>query len=83
MDQERYEELEQIREEVKKRNVDTVARLLVDVQEHNHKVQAEMVDLRRMMSQSMQQVEQLRGELNAIKAMGYIRMGTGPTVKDD
>lgn len=79
--QARLEEMQQNKEALKGKNIDIVSAQLLRTQEHNHQVQSEMVDLRRMLTQANQDIAELRGEVAALKAMGFRGiMGTGSTV---
>lgn len=79
--EEQMEERAKNKEILKDKNIDAVAQLLIDSREHNHKVQAEMVELRKNITTLTQQHAELQGQLNAIKAMGLVNMGTGPTAR--
>lgn len=81
LSQERMEEMEATKEVVKTMNVNAVADLLIKVQEDHHKVLADNVDLRRMVTTNNQQMIEMRAELNMLKAMGFRgNLGTGSTV---
>jgi len=81
MDKKEYKELQEVKKKLKTRNIDTVGRLLMDVKDHNHKVQAEMVDLRKMVTQTNQKILEQQGQIDSLKMMGFKgSMGTGSTV---
>ena len=78
---ERMEEMEKAKEDVRKMNIEAVADLLVKMQDRYHEVLADNVDMKRMVTDVKQEVMALRGEINALKAMGFRgTMGTGSTV---
>ena len=81
MREERFKEIEKTREVVKTMNVNAVADLLVKVQEQNHKVLEDNVDLKRMVTTNNREMAEMRSEIAALKAMGFRgTMGTGSTV---
>ena len=80
---ERMEEIEKAKNAVKKMNVDAVAQLLTDIQDDNHKIKSEQVDLIRMVTNLTQDLSSLRTEINTLKAMGFRgNIGTGSTVHE-
>lgn len=81
LSEERMKETEETKEVVKKMNVDAVADLLTKVQQNIHAVMADNVDLKRMVTDAKQEILVLKGEINALKVMGFRgNMGTGSTV---
>lgn len=79
--EERMKEMEDTKAVVKNMNVEAVAELLTKVQEKHHEVMADNVDMKRMVTDAKQEILVLRGEINALKAMGFRgNMGTGSTV---
>lgn len=79
--EEQMKELEEFKAEAKDKNVEAIAQILLDVRQKTEKVLNDNVDLRRMISQNNQEIATLRGEINALKAMGFRgNMGTGSTV---
>lgn len=77
MTQEQMDELQAIKEEVKKKNVDAVAQLLLDVKEHNFKVQDEMTDLRRLVTNVVATHQDIQSKLNAMIAITQSGGGHG------
>jgi hypothetical protein len=83
MTEERFKEIEGTKETVKKMNVDAVADLLIKVQNKNHELLSDNVDLRRVVTNNNQKLLELEGRINALQAMGFRGlMGTGSTVHD-
>ncbi|MGW8178661.1 MAG: hypothetical protein ACWGQW_07845 [bacterium] len=79
MDQESYEREQRLKERIREKNVDAIAQILVDLQNRVNDLSAEVVDLRRIVTNTHGDMASIRGEFNALRAMGYIKMGTGPT----
>ena len=75
-------ESEKIKVDVKKMNVLAVAKVLTDMQDDNHKVKSEHVDLKKLISKATQDLGELRAEIIKLKAMGFRGNigGTGSTV---
>lgn len=69
MSQERIDELNAIKEEVKKKNVDAVAQLLLDTREHNFKTQQEVQELRKMVTETLAKYQDIQSKLNAMIAI--------------
>lgn len=74
-------EIEETKNVVKTMNVNAVAELLVKVQDQNHQVLNENVDIKRMLTQNNMEMAAMRSEISMLKAMGFRgNMGTGSTV---
>lgn len=69
MTQERIDELKEIKEQVKLKNVDAVAQLLLDTREHNFKTQEEVADLRRLVTETLATYQAVQSKLNAMIAI--------------
>jgi len=82
LSEEKKKEIEETKEGVQKLNVDAVAKVLTDIQDGNHKVKSEQVDLKRIITKVTQDLAALRAEINMLKAMGGrgTMGGTGSTV---
>ena len=81
MTPERMKEIEDTKKHLEGKNINAVAQMLQATRDHNAKVQTEMHDLRRMVTQATQEITQLKGEIAALKMMGFKgNMGTGSTV---
>ena len=81
LSEERMKEIEDTKAVVKTMNVNAVAQLLTNIQDDNHKIKSEQVDLKRMVTNLTQGLAELRAEINMLKAMGFRgNMGTGSTV---
>lgn len=76
------EETNETKEQVKKMNVDAVAKILTGMQDDNHTVKSQFVDLKRIVTNLTQDIAELRAQTNVLKAMGGrgILGGTGSTV---
>ena len=79
MKQEEYEREQRLKERIKEKNVDAVAQIMVDLQDRVNELSSELVDLKRIVTNTHGEMASIRAEFNALKAMGYIKMGTGPT----
>ena len=83
LSEERMKEIEETKEVVKTMNVNAVAQLLTNIQDDNHKIKSEQIDLKRMVTNLTQGQTELRAEINMLKAMGFRgNMGTGSTVHE-
>lgn len=81
LSKEQMEEKAEFKKQLKGKNIEAVAQLLLDSREHNFKTQAELVDVKKMLTQANLDIATLKGEINALKAMGFRgNMGTGSTV---
>lgn len=79
MDEEAYEQEQRLKERIREKNVDAIGQILVDLQDRFNELSTELVDLRRIVTNTHGDIAAVRAEFNALKAMGYIKMGTGPT----
>lgn len=81
MSQERMDEIQLVKEEVRNKNVDAIADLLVKMQNELQRVSNENVELKHMVSQIHQKNAEQDGQISALKTMGFRgNMGTGSTV---
>ena len=75
------QEMQLVKEEVKNKNVDAIADLLVKMQNELQRIANENVDLKRMMTACTQKDLELQAQVNALKTMGFRgNLGTGSTV---
>ena len=79
MDNEEYERDQRLKARIKEKNVDAIAQILTDLQERLNEQSVELVDLKRTVTNTHADMAALRGEVNALKAMGLVNLGTGPT----
>jgi glutaredoxin 2 len=77
MSEERMQEIEIVKKEVTKKNVNAVAELLLDTRQHNFEVQQELGELRKLVTQNMQAQQQLKSELDMTRAQLFSLMGNG------
>lgn len=79
---EENEETNETKEQVKKMNVDAVAKLLTNMQDDNHRIKSEQVSLHPIVSKISQDITELRAQITVLKAIGArgTMGGTGSTV---
>lgn len=78
---ERMKEIEETKEAVKSMNVDSVANLLIKVQNELHALKTDNIDMKRMLTTAKQDNIEMRAEVNALKHMGFVGItGHGSTV---
>lgn len=82
LSKEKMGENAETKEQVKKMNVYAVASLLVKIQNENHKIKSEFMDLKRVITKVTEDIKILRSQTNELKAIGGkgIIGGTGSTV---
>jgi len=68
MDEERYNELQEVKKEVKKRNVNATAQMILDLRDQVYTAQNEMTDLRRLVTDVLSTQQNMESKINAVFA---------------
>ena len=76
------EDMENTKTHDKKLNIDAIANFLIKIQNENHQVKSEFINLKKIIKNSTQDISGLRAQINELKALGARGTigGTGSTV---